>query len=156
MTIDDHAEAYELWRVTEGVGISPSDGRDGVERYLARNPGISFIARMNGKLVGTLMAGHDGRRGYLFHLAVAADMRHRGIARELVNRSLAALKADGIERTHAMVFANNQSGRDFWEHLGWQHLDFLHVYSMSLTSPGERISVESVKATRAELNRDKY
>lgn len=148
MTIADHAEAWALWRRTEGVGISAADGREGIERYLDRNPGFSFVARAGGSLVGTLMAGHDGRRGYLFHLAVAGEIRGRGIGRELVRRSLEALKAAGIERTHAMVFSNNTSAHSFWRQIGFQYLDFMHVYSISLIAPEERLSLGTVAATR--------
>lgn len=155
MTLADYDEAAALWRCTDGVGFSKSDERDGVERYLARNPGMSFVARHGGRLVGTLMAGHDGRRGYLFHLAVASDLRRRGIARALVDRSLAALKAAGIERAHAMVFSNNAVGQDFWRHLGWQHLDVFCIYSMSLTSPGEPITIERISAKRTESNQNR-
>ncbi|MCE5229472.1 GNAT family N-acetyltransferase [bacterium] len=138
MSLADHPEAYALWQATPGVGVSLADERAGVERYLARNPNMSFVARLGGRIIGTLMAGHDGRRGYMFHLAVAPEFRNRGIARELVNRSLAALKADGIERTHILVYSNNASGRDFWAHLGWQRIDFMDLFSINLISPGKQ------------------
>jgi len=119
-TIDDHAEAYALWQATPGVGLSPVDERAPIGAYLERNPGCSFVARAGGRLVGAVLCGSDGRRGYLHHLAVAPDFRRQGVGEALVKHCLAGLQAQGIEKCHLFVFAGNTPGRAFWGHVGWR------------------------------------
>jgi ribosomal protein S18 acetylase RimI-like enzyme len=115
----DYDEVMALWVETEGLTLRDADSREGISRYLARNPGLSFIARDQGRLVGAVLAGTDGRRGYLQHLAVARSHRGRGLGRTLAERSLAALRALGIEKCHLMVRQENGQARDFWRHVGW-------------------------------------
>ena len=132
MTMDDYDEAMGLWKSTEGVGLSRADEREAIRRYLARNPGMSFVARDSTKdreLVGSVLAGHDGRRGYLHHLAVKSTRRHQGIGRALAERCLAALLAEGIEKVHLFVFTTNQPGRDFWQRMGWHERPELIILS---------------------------
>ena len=121
MTIDDYDDALALWQHTAGMGLhlADVDSRDGVARYLRRNAGLSLVARRDGALVGTLLCGHDGRRGYVHHLAVRDDCRRRGIARALLARGLAALQAEGIVKCNIVVYTDNGEGRRFWEHAGW-------------------------------------
>src|SRR5690606_29848318 len=106
-----------------------ADSREGIARYLARNPGLSFVAVQHGRIVGTVMAGHDGKRGYLQHLLVLEALRNRGIGRALVSRSLEGLKRDGILKSHLMILVDNQPGRSFWSRLGWQQRDDVHLFS---------------------------
>ncbi len=118
--IDDYEDAFALWQVTEGIGLSEADSREAIARYLARNPGLSFVARAeDGTLVGAVLCGHDGRRGYLHHLAVRTSCRGRGLGRELVDRCLAALRAEGIDKCHLFVKRSNPSGLEFWKKIGW-------------------------------------
>ena len=96
MAIADYAEVNALWRATEGLGLSESDEREPIAANLDRNPGMSFVAVNGDCIVGAVLGGHDGRRGYLHHLAVTPGWRRRGIGRALVETSLAQLKAAGI------------------------------------------------------------
>ena len=129
MGIDDYDQVMTLWRATDGVGLRDSDSPEGIELYLQRNPGLSFVAEQGGQVVGTIMAGHDGKRGYIQHLAVAHDCRRRGIGRRLTEICLEALSEQGILKSHVHVYAHNESGRRFWEQNGWHVRDELAVYS---------------------------
>ena len=115
----DYDEVMVLWSHTEGLTLRDADSREAIARYLARNPGLSFVAREDGRLVGAVLAGTDGRRGYLQHLAVAPSHRGRGLGRALAERSVEALRARGIAKCHLMVREENAQARAFWEHLGW-------------------------------------
>lgn len=119
MTIADRPAAIALWRASEGVGVNECDEPAPLAAYLARNPGMSFVASAGSALVGAVLGGTDGRRGYLHHLAVAVDHRGRGLGRELAQRSLAALAAAGIVRCHLFVYADNTAGQAFWVRGGW-------------------------------------
>jgi ribosomal protein S18 acetylase RimI-like enzyme len=119
MTLADHHEVIALWRATEGVGLTVSDEREAIGAYLARNPGMSFVAVAGGRIVGAVLGGHDGRRGYLHHLAVTPAWRCRGIGRALVAASLAPLKAAGLAKCNLFLYANNTAGRAFWLKHGW-------------------------------------
>jgi len=130
----DYDDALALWQVTEGITLRDADSREGIERYLLRNPGLSFTARDAGGLVGTVLCGHDGRRGYLHHLAVAPSHRRQGLGRRLIDRSLAGLRAIGIEKCHLFVVAENHPARDFWRRLGWVERE--DIVTMSITLPG--------------------
>jgi len=129
LTIDDHGPLADLLLRQEGVGASASDSRDGVASFLARNPGMSFVAETEASLAGCILGGHDGRRGYLYHLSVAPRYRRRGVARELVARAIAAIVAEGIEKIHIDVFADNAAGSKFWRAVGWQLRDDLVRFS---------------------------
>ncbi len=132
MTIDDHPAASALWRATPGVGLSSADTREAVQAFLARNPGLSFVAEEGGALVGTALAGSDGRRGYLYHVAVQPDFRGRGVGARLVELCLDALRAQGIAKCHLFVMADNAPGIAFWKAVGWQPRGDLVVMSKSL------------------------
>ncbi len=119
MDAGDYEPCIALWRRTEGMGISNADSREAIEDYLARNKGFSHVAVQDGNIVGTLLAGHDGRRGYLYHLAVESDYRGQGVAKTLVHTCLNRLRDAGIERAHIMVIGTNEGGRAFWSNLGW-------------------------------------
>jgi len=119
MTIDDHAQSMSLWQGTPGIGLSAADGFESMREYLLRNPGLSQCAFRGDELVGTVLAGHDGRRGYLHHLCVREDCRKSGIGRRLVDNALDALAAIGLDKAHAFIFADNEQGRSFWTGIGW-------------------------------------
>ncbi len=123
--------AIALWSRTDGVSMGIADSPQQIQSYLECNPGMSFIAVRDGELVGAILGGHDGRRGYLHHLAVEPAHRHRGIGRALVDHCLAALKKEGIERTHVFVRADNETGRDFWRREGWMERNDLVMYSFT-------------------------
>ena len=119
MQMTDYDEVMALWLNTEGMGMRPADERQHIARYLQRNPGLSFVARDQGDLVGAVLCGHDGRRGYLQHLAVARSHRGQGLGRALVQEALAALRAININKCHLFVLKSNLKAVDFWEAVGW-------------------------------------
>jgi ribosomal protein S18 acetylase RimI-like enzyme len=131
-TIDAYDQVIDLWRQAEGVGLSSADSRESIQAYLERNPGMSFIAEQNGTLVGAVLCGHDGRRGYIHHLAVHPDYRWQGIGRQLVDRCLAALQEVGIQKCHLFIFNQNLSGIRFWESVGWTKRSDIGVISKTI------------------------
>jgi ribosomal protein S18 acetylase RimI-like enzyme len=135
MTIADYDGVLELLSSTPGVAVRSSDSREATERYLTRNPGLSFVAKSEGRIVACAMSGHDGRRGYLYHMAVDPAYRRRGVATALVRRCIAALGAVGIDKTHLDVIAENQLAQDYWTYLGWKRRD--DIVRFSFTSSGD-------------------
>lgn len=123
MTMDDYEAAVSLWTAAEGVCLSESDSPEAIARYLARNPGLSLVARAGGRVIGAILCGHDGRRGYLYHLAVAPEWTRRGVARRLVDLCLGQLAALGIVRCNIHVLHTNDAGLCFWKSLGWENND---------------------------------
>lgn len=133
LCIEDYDEVMALWQATEGVGLSKADEPEAIRRYLERNPGMSFVARgEDGALLGAVLSGHDGRRGFLHHLAVHPDCRGQGIGRALVERCMEALANEGIDKCHLFVFKNNYTGRTFWEKTGWSERTTLVLYSKDI------------------------
>ncbi|MFP8967205.1 GNAT family N-acetyltransferase [Pokkaliibacter sp. CJK22405] len=120
MTMADHSPLIALFERTPGISVKNADSFDSTERYLRRNPGLSFVVLDNDKIIGCCMSGHDGKRGYLQHLVVDTHYRGQGISRHLVDLCIAALAEQDILKTHLFVLKNNPEGRAFWEHLGWQ------------------------------------
>ena len=128
----DYDDAIQLWQRTEGIGLSSADTRERIAIYLERNPGLSFVARAGGELIGAVLCGHDGRRGYLHHLAVAKEWRGKGVGRALTSAPLAGLKALDIDKCHLFVYSDNQAGREFWTHEGWKERHDLMLVSKDL------------------------
>ena len=123
MIPDDYDETHALWRQCEGVRISALDDREGFLKFLERNPGFSQTIRIDGKLAAAVMAGHDGRIGYLHHAAVAPQYRRAGIGRKIVGRCISLLKQAGVKAVYAFVVQSNETGRSFWTSLGWTRRD---------------------------------
>lgn len=120
MTIDDYDQIYNLWLNTPGMGLNDiDDSRQGINKYLQRNPNTCFVAEKNTKLIGVIMSGHDGRRGYVHHTAVAVDERGAGVGTGLLDAALQALKEEGINKVALVVFFDNKLGNDFWEKRGF-------------------------------------
>jgi ribosomal protein S18 acetylase RimI-like enzyme len=119
MTMSDYDAVIGLMKQTPGVSIRDADSREATELYLQRNPGLSFVAEESDTVVGCVMSGHDGRRGYLQHLVVLPAYRNRGIASALVERCLAGLEGLGILKTHIDVLETNAEGQQFWQARGW-------------------------------------
>lgn len=123
--IADYDGAVALWRSVEGVEICEGDGRDQVRGYLARNPGLSQVAEADGEIVGALLCGHDGRRGYIYHLAVASDFRGRGVGKMMLAECIPGLRKAGIERALILVEKSNAKGHAFWLRHGWEDIPAL-------------------------------
>ena len=132
MTIHDYEEALQLWRSCEGMGLSSADGKQQIAAFLTRNPGLSLVAREPKKLVGTVLCGHDGRRGYLYHMAVDAAYRKLGVGKRLMEYALEGLKKAGIEKCHIFVYGENKEGLLFWEKTGWVLRDELIILSKDI------------------------
>ena len=132
MRRDDYDDVVALWRGCAGVVLSSADRPDAIARYLDRNPGLSLVAEETVGVVAALLCGHDGRRGYLHHLAVAPGHRGRGIARCLVERATAGLRQAGIAKCHIFVLRGNPTGLSFWTHLGWAAREDIGLVSLGL------------------------
>ena len=129
-TIDAYELVYSLWENCDGIGLSSADSQPNIRIYLERNPGLSLIASDGQTVVGTILCGHDGRRGYIHHLAVLSAYRRQGIGRLLVDKSLAALQACGIQKCHLFIYHDNASGIEFWERIGWTYRQDIGVVSL--------------------------
>lgn len=120
MSQKDYAEVYALWNSCDGIGLNPiDDSESGIARFLLHNPNTCFVATIDGKIVGVILAGQDGRRGYIYHLAVAQQYRGKGIGKELVCNAVCALERLGIQKTALVVYSNNEEGNQFWEKVGF-------------------------------------
>lgn len=120
MTPADYPACYDLWLRTPGMGLnSVDDSADGIARYLKRNPSTCFVAEEEGRIVGVILAGHDGRRGHISHTAVDSAFRRRGIGGQLVAHTMAALEQEGITKVNLVVFSRNETGNAFWESMGF-------------------------------------
>lgn len=130
----DYQEADALWRQTKGMGFHPvDDTKEGIERFLKRNATTSFLAKDNGVLVGTIMAGHDGRRGFIYHLTVTHEYRNLGIASALVEKALDALKKEKVSKVALVAFKDNELGNDFWQTKGFNLREDLVYRDIDLT-----------------------
>ena len=120
MTIEDYDQVWALWMSSKNMGFNNvDDSREGIEKYLRRNPTTSFVAEENGKIVGIILGGHDGRRGFIHHTCVSEKCRGQGIGTALLNRCLEALKDEGIHKVALLVFRRNEIGNAFWEKNGF-------------------------------------
>jgi ribosomal protein S18 acetylase RimI-like enzyme len=120
----DIPAAIALWNSAEGVSVAEGDSPEELEEYLHRNPLASHVALSGDELVGAVLAGHDGRRGFLYHLAVHPTQRGKGVGRELVEHSLKVLKMQNVKRVLILVAQDNVAGRSFWSRCGWEGMDF--------------------------------
>lgn len=139
MTMDDYEDVYQLWINTPGMGLNDvDDSPEGIEKYLKRNPNTCFVAKQSGRVVGVILSGHDGRRGYIHHTAVAMDKRENGIGTALMESALKALKKEGISKVALVAFSKNKIGNDFWEKRGFHAREDL-VYRNKALREIERI-----------------
>lgn len=120
ISIDDYDSLYSLWLQVPGMGLNDlDDSREGIARYLRRNPSTCFCAVEDAKLVGAILAGHDGRRGFIHHTAVLPDLQRSGIGSALVSAAMDALEKEGIHKVVLVAFRENQKGNSFWEKQGF-------------------------------------
>ena len=139
MRIDDYDAVYALWLSCKGMGLnSVDDSREGIARFLRRNPATCFVAAEAGAIFGVILCGHDGRRGYLYHTAVHPDHRGRGVGKQLVDAAISALEKEGIAKAALVVFSRNETGNAFWEKAGFIAREDL-VYRNKTLAKMERI-----------------
>lgn len=132
MHAEDYQAAYDLWNNLPGLGLSSADRQEAILAFLERNPKTCFSALDGKSLIGTVLGGSDGRRGYLYHLAVHADYQKQGVGANLVDTCLNALRKAGIEKCHIFVIADNLEGQEFWKKQGWHKRDDILVMSKEI------------------------
>lgn len=133
MQIEDYDEVYALWKKIHGFGIrSVDDSRDGIDRFLKRNPTTSVVAVEDGKIVGAILCGHDGRRGCLYHVCVDENYRMKGIGKSMVVFAMEALKKEKINKVCLIAFTQNDIGNAFWNQIGWTKRQDLNYYDFVL------------------------
>lgn len=128
--------ARALWLESDGVGLSSADEPSALLKFLSRNPGLSFVAQREGQILGTVLCGHDGRRGLVHHLVVSGSCRRQGLGRLLLQRGLSALRAAGIEKAHLLVFKSNESGLAFWRAVGAEERISIALFSVATENGG--------------------
>ena len=120
MQLDDYDSVYALWLSCAGMGLNNiDDSREGTKKYLARNPETCFVAVEQSRIIGAILAGHDGRRGYISHTAVSPAYQRQGIGKQLVEAALNALNGQNITKVNLVVFSHNENGNAFWEAMGF-------------------------------------
>lgn len=129
MVISDYNQLIELFEKTPGITLRDADSFESTKTYLKRNPELSYVAEYNDKIIGCVMCGHDGRRGYLQHLLVIPEFRNNGIGEILFKKCLLALEKINIYKTHLFVLKNNSLGNKFWVKRGWKLRDDINIYS---------------------------
>ncbi len=130
MTIGDYEEAFEMWLQAGESGIrTKEDSHEGIERFLERNPDTSFIAEIDGRIVGVLMCGQDGRRGYIYHTAIRDPSRSRTIGKALLSAMSEAMNRLQIAKVGLLIDGENDSGSVFWEQQGWIKRDDLMYFN---------------------------
>ena len=134
MTMNDYEKVYELWVSCAGMGLNTlDDSKAGIERFLQRNPDTCFVAEADGVVVGVILVGNDGRRGYIYHTAVDPHYRRQGIAEGLVDTAMTVLQKNGIHKAALVVFDRNRIGNDFWEKMGFTVRNDLVYRNKALT-----------------------
>lgn len=129
MKIEDYDEIFSMWQITSKRALCEADSRDNIERYLLRNRGMSQVAVENGRIIGTVLAGHDGRRGFIHHMAVLPEYRRKHIGNALATEAIKKIAEDGIDKTHIFCYQDNLTGQGFWTSLGFKKRGDLFVYS---------------------------
>ena len=133
MKPEDFQGVHDLWMTIKGFGIrSVDDSKEGVERFLQRNPGLSVVAEEDGTIVGCILCGHDGRRGCLYHVCVREGYRMRGIGKSMVVHCMERLKAEKINKVSLIAFTKNDIGNAFWKEIGWTKREDLNYYDFIL------------------------
>lgn len=135
MKIEDYEEVYHLWKRIWGFGIrSMDDSKKGIDRFLKRNPTTSVVAEEDGKIVGAILCGHDGRRGCLYHVCVDEAFRRHGIGKAMVVKTMEALKEEQINKVCLIAFTSNDVGNAFWNTIGWTKREDMNYYDFVLNA----------------------
>ena len=129
-------QARALWEQSDGVGLSAADEPAALITFLVRNPGLSYVAEQRGQIVGTILCGHDGRRGLVHHLVVSVGERRKGLGRELLQHGLDGLRRIGIDKAHLLVFKSNASGLAFWRAIGAEERNTIALFSLTTGHDG--------------------
>ncbi len=133
MTIEDFTKVHALWMSIQGFGIRTiDDSKEGVERFLKRNPTTSVVAQADDEIVGAILCGHDGRRGCFYHVCVKEEYRNRGIGKKMATKAMLALKEEHINKVSLIAFKKNEVGNQFWKSVGWTFRDDLNYYDFTL------------------------
>ena len=133
MIIDDYDEIHQLWSNTSGITLRAiDDSKEGIKRFIKRNPKNNFIYRINGKIIGCIICGHDGRKGFIYHTVVNENNRGRGIGKKLVENVIKSLKEENITKIGVLVNSDNISGNDFWESFGFEYFNDLNYRILPL------------------------
>ncbi len=133
MTIEDYESVHKLWMTIKGFAIrSIDDSKEGVERFIRRNPSTSVVAEEDGEIVGAILCGHDGRRGCLYHVCVHPDHRLKGIGKAMVVHCMNALRDENISKVSLIAFTKNDIGNAFWKQIGWTKREDLNYYDFVL------------------------
>lgn len=133
MKIEDYDNVFALWKTIKGFGIrSVDDSKEGIERFLKWNPGLSVVAEEEGKIVGAILCGSDGRRGCLYHVCVHKDYRRQGIGKTMVIWCMEKLKELQINKVSLIAFTQNDVGNAFWKEIGWTKREDLNYYDFTL------------------------
>jgi N-acetylglutamate synthase len=119
----DYDDAVALWNAVDGIEICEGDSRDEIAEYLRRNPGLSRVAEADGKIVGAALCGHDGRRGWIYHLAIASTHRRQKVGQQLLDSCVHGLRKAGLKRAIILVAGDNPGGQQFWLRNGWENID---------------------------------
>ena len=134
MTIKDYEKVYMLWLSCAGMGLNTlDDSKEGIDKFLKRNPDTCFVAEDSENIVGVIMAGNDGRRGYIYHTAVDPVHRNQGIGTKLVDAVMDALKKNGIHKVALVIFDRNKDGNGFWDSIGFCARDDLVYRNKAIT-----------------------
>ncbi len=129
MNAEDYTQLIKLFQETPGITFRDADSLTATKKYLERNPGLNFVAEADNEIVGCVMCGHDGRRGYLQHLVVKENFRQKGLGKKLTEKCIRALASIGILKSHLFVLADNNSGNKFWKNRGWKFREDICMYS---------------------------
>ena len=141
MLLDDYDSVYDIWLNAPGVGLNKADdSREGIAKYLRRNPDTCFVAEDDEGIIGVVLSGHDGRRGLIYHMAVKSSQREQGVGSALLDQAIVALIEEGISKVYIMVYINNDTGHAFWEKRGFAIPDET-IYRAREIMPVERIEV---------------
>nr|MDA3808986.1 N-acetyltransferase [Spirochaetaceae bacterium] len=135
MTISDYDEVYGLWTKTSGIGLrSLDDSKEGIDKFLKRNPETNFVYRINDDIVGVILCGHDGRRGYIYHAAVDSSFRNQGIGKQLLDSVISSLEKEGIKKVALVAYIKNTVGNEFWKSSGFVNREDLTYRDKSIDS----------------------